>query len=643
MSNRIHQLSSDVANQIAAGEVIERPAGAVKELVENALDAGARRIQIDIEEGGKKLIRVRDDGSGMSAGDAVLCLQRHATSKISGADDLWRVQTLGFRGEALPSLAAVSRLEITTREEGSEVGTQLVVEAGQVLDVSETGCAPGTEISVRGLFFNTPARFKFLKSDAAEAARISEMIGHLALAYPAVSFVLKHNGNEQVRVEAGGDAFNALVAVLGREVARQMLPISTSEEFENMRVSGFTGRPQLTRANRNGQLFFVNGRIIKSRALQHAFGAAYEGLLHGRDRFPLGVVFLQVAPGAVDVNVHPAKSEVRFAREGEAHHALRVAVRDTLVGAQLAPNWGFAANEPRDGGLYGPFGRSAPPQKMESESAETAENRATNTASNTNTNTAPNSGFYAPPATTPNYGSYAQPVPTDDERERFRAHLEEIRSGARPNFEPQLFSAPEPAPKLKLRPLAQITNNSYMLCEGEDGLYIVNQHRAHERILADNAIAAAALKAVESQRLMIPFTVEIGARAIAAVEENGKLLGDLGFEVETFGGNSLLVRAVPVLVAKGDYERAFGDLLDELVSGHAGRDLEERRRALLTMLACKNAIKAGDALPLEAMQRLVDDLANVENPSICPHGQPILIKISTYELHKKFEREYAMR
>lgn len=649
MSNRIHQLSSEVANQIAAGEVIERPANAVKELVENALDAGARRITIEIEEGGKKLIRVRDDGYGMSAGDAVLSLQRHATSKISGADDLWRVQTLGFRGEALPSLAAVSRLEITSREEDAEVGTQLVVEAGNVLDVSEVGCAPGTEIVVRGLFFNTPARFKFLKSDAAEAARISEMIGHLALAYPTVSFVLKHNNNEQLRVEANGEAFNALVAVLGRDTARQMLPISTSEEFENIRVSGFVGRPQLTRANRNGQLFFVNGRIIKSRALQHAFGAAYEGLLHGRDRYPLGVVFLQVAPGAVDVNVHPTKSEVRFAREGEAHHALRVAVRDTLVGAQLAPSWGFAANEPQDGGLYGPFGRNSPPPRSSEASGGAAPQNQPAMRPYGEGSTPPS----APPARpfTPNYSSFSEasisrpltPTPTEEDREKFARHLEEIRSGARQQFEPQLFPEPEPKAKLKLRPLAQITNNSYMLCEGDDGLYIVNQHRAHERILADNAITAAELKPVESQRLVIPFTVEVGARAIAAVEEHGHLLTQLGFEVETFGGNALLVRAVPYLVAKHDYERAFGDLLDELVSGHAGRDLDERRRALLTMLACKNAIKAGDALPMEAMQRLVDDLAEVENPSICPHGQPILIKISTYELHKKFEREYAMR
>jgi DNA mismatch repair protein MutL len=226
----------------------------------------------------------------------------------------------------------VSRLEITTREEEAEVGTQLVVEAGRVLDVSEVGGAPGTEITVRSLFFNTPARFKFLKSDAAEAARISEMIRHLALAYPSVSFVLTHNGREQLRVEAQGEAYNALVAVLGGDTARHMLPIFTSQEFGSIQVTGFVGRPQLTRANRNGQLFFVTGRVIRSQNLQHAFRAAYEGLLHGRDRYPVGAVFLQVAESEVDVNVHPAKSEVRFVNEGEAHHALRVAVRDTLVG-----------------------------------------------------------------------------------------------------------------------------------------------------------------------------------------------------------------------------------------------------------------------------------------------------------------------
>jgi DNA mismatch repair protein MutL len=621
---RIRRLPPEVANQIAAGEVIERPANAVKELVENALDAGARRIQIELEDGGKKLIRVRDDGIGMSASDAVLCLQRHATSKLQSADDLWAIQTLGFRGEALPSIAAVSRMELTTRESTAEIGTRLIVEAGQVLDVSELGCASGTEIVVRNLFFNTPARFKFLKSDSAEAGRTTEMIGHLALAHPHVSFSLKHNGNESLRVEAGGDAFNALVCVLGREVARQMLPIpEIVDENSNIRVTGFAGRPQLTRANRNGQIFYVNNRVVKSRAIQHAVQAAYEGLLHGHGRFPLAVLFISIPPNAVDVNVHPTKSEVRFAREWEVHHAARVATRDALIASQLTPNWGFAEAGDRRleaGGNHAPTfqppgSRFQPPSRP----------------------VAPRGGdLSAFRAAYQNAGSF---------NENFSSASTPFLEPRTSNLEPDQSTLPasEPEGKLRLRPLGQIQNNAYILCEGEDGLYIVSQHRAHERVLADKALAEAEGKPVESQRLVIPLTVEVGVRALAALEENSELLKNLGFEIEAFGGASVLVRAVPSLVAHGDYEVAFADLLEELISGMAGRDLHERRRKLLTMLSCKNAIKAGDPLRPEEISGLLEDLLQVPNPSICPHGQPILIKISTWELNKKFEREYASR
>jgi DNA mismatch repair protein MutL len=624
---RIRRLSPEVANQIAAGEVIERPANAVKELVENALDAGARRITVEIEEGGKKLIRVRDDGVGMSASDAVLCLQRHATSKLQSAEDLWAINTLGFRGEALPSIAAVSHVEITTREHSSEIGTRLVVEAGQVLEVSEVGCAAGTEIVVRGLFFNTPARFKFLKSDSSEAGKTAEMIGHLALAHSHVAFSLRHNGSENLRVEANGDAFNSLVCVLGREVARQMLPIPESfDESSNIRVSGFVGRPQLTRANRNHQIFYVNNRVVKSRTLQHAVQAAYEGLLHGHGRFPLAVLFIQIPPNAVDVNVHPTKSEVRFAREWELHHAARVAARDALVASQLTPNWNF--QQSGDGIRNTEFGSASTP---------------------------------APPYS-PQYSNntdWSHPVaPRGGDLSAFRAAYQNATSFD-PNststppssFSPYPFdnqstlpdAIPEAEQKLQLRPLGQIQNNAYILCEGADGLYIVSQHRAHERVLADKALAEAEGKPVESQRLVIPLTMEVGPRALAAMEENADLLKNLGFEIEAFGGASVLVRAVPSLIAHGDYEVAFADLLDELLSGSAGRDLYERRRKLLTMLSCKNAIKAGDPLRPEEIDGLLKDLLEVPNPSICPHGQPILIKISTWELNKKFEREYASR
>jgi DNA mismatch repair protein MutL len=639
VSNRIRKLEPEIANQIAAGEVIERPSNAVKELVENALDAGARRINIDIEDGGKKLIRVRDDGSGMNASDAVLCLQRHATSKLRDAHDLWAINTLGFRGEALPSIAAVSRLEINTRETGAEAGTRVAVEAGVVTDVSESGCAEGTEIVIRDLFFNTPARFKFLKSDAAEAARTAEMIGHLALAYPDVAFRLRHNGNELLRVEAGGNPFNAVVCVLGSETARQMLPIAPSSEDETspVKVTGFVGRPQMTRANRNTQIFYINGRVVKNRTIQHALSAAYEGLIHGGGRFPVAVIFIQMPPGAVDVNVHPTKSEVRFAREWEIHHAVRIAARETLAAAQLTPDWQF---QPRAVAPQG-SGDSVLGARESGATDSSPHNQILNTQ---------------PPG---DYRGFSQPVaPTGGDINAFRAAYPQPQA---PNWQPptqqpnhpttqqpnNLFPdyAPPEEKKLSLRPLAQISHNAYILCEAEDGLYIVCQHRAHERILADRAIEAAEGRAVESQRLVIPFTAEIGPRAAAALEENAEMIKNLGFEVESFGGSSVLVRAVPTLVAHGDYQTAFSDLLDEMISsdGKPGRTLQDKRRALLTMLSCKNAIKAGDPLQPEQMQRLVEDLMTVSNPGICPHGQPILIKISTLELDKKFEREYASR
>lgn len=633
--SRIRALAPEVANQIAAGEVVERPANAVKELVENAIDAGARRIEIEIEEGGKKLIRVRDDGTGMSGEELVLALQRHATSKLETAADLQSIQTLGFRGEALPSIASVSHCEIVSRLHDSDIGTRVEVEGGKVNDISEIGCAAGTEITIRGLFFNTPARFKFLKSDAAESGRISEMVGQLALAYPHIAFRLRSNGNETLRSEAGGVSLNAVTCVLGRDIARQMLPIAAPAEVAEgeIRVAGFAGRPQLTRSNRNLQLIFVNGRLIKSRSLQHAIAAAYEGLLHGHNRFPIAVVFLDVPPNSVDVNVHPTKSEVRFAREWEVHHALRVALRETLVSSQLAPDWGFA----RDAQITGPF-HSVP---------------ANATPSTVEIDRTPVDRAAIPPADF--QGFHHDVAPTGGSIQQFRAASQNFAGNG---YAPQPFSysppleqgqsalpgvaAPE-AETLALRPLGQISNNAYILCEGRDGLYIVCQHRAHERILADRAIAAAEGRPVEAQRLVIPYTAEVGPRALAAIEENGALLQDLGFEVEPFGGASVLVRSVPTLVAGKDYEIAFHDLVDDLASGGAGLTIQERRRALLTMLSCKNAIKAGDPLRPEQIQGLLDDLMTVPNPGICPHGQPILIKISTLELDKKFEREYASR
>ena len=631
---RIHRLPPEVAGRIAAGEVVERPSNACKELVENALDAGARRIVVEMEAGGKVLLRVRDDGCGMSAGDAVLALQRHATSKLSQLEDLQNIQTLGFRGEALPSIAAVSKLELVTREHGAEAGTKLIVEGGEIKEASEIGCVEGTEITVRQMFYNTPARFKFLKSDAAEAGRINELIGQMALANPHVSFSLTNNGSQMTRVDAAGDGFNAVVSVLGRDTARQMLPLDESSE-SGIRVHGFAGRPQLTRANRNAQITFVNGRMVKSNTIQHAILAAYEGLLHGHRRFPVAVLFLQVPSSMVDVNVHPSKNEVRFARDGEIHHAVRAAIRATLSASQLAPEWRFDQDSASDKSTFTPLDSRI---------------RGNDVAA-----TQPYKSTFPPQQSTPFQGksTFIQPtqeiysphsrpvVPGGGDISQFHQSLQQMREteqSALPEMPPSIYPGP-----LQLRPLGQIQQNAYILCEGDDGLYIVSQHRAHERILADRALEAAQDKPLESQHLVIPLTVEMGPRALAALDENNALLKTLGFDVEAFGGNSVLVRAVPSLLRPADYETAFNDLVDELISGQGGQNLADRKRHLLITLSCRNALKAGDPLSAPQIDQLLKDMLQLPNYSICPHGQPILVKISSWELNKKFEREYASR
>jgi DNA mismatch repair protein MutL len=633
---RIHRLSPEVAGRIAAGEVVERPSNACKELVENALDAGARRIVVEMEAGGKVLLRVRDDGCGMNASDAVLALQRHATSKLAQLEDLQNIQTLGFRGEALPSIAAVSKLELVTREHGAESGTKLIVEGGEIKEASEIGCVEGTEITVRQMFYNTPARFKFLKSDAAEAGRINELIGQMALANPHVSFSLTNNGSQMTRVDAAGDGFNAVVSVLGRDTARQMLPLDESNE-SGIRVHGFAGRPQLTRANRNAQITFVNGRMVKSNTIQHAILAAYEGLLHGHRRFPVAILFLQVPSAMVDVNVHPSKNEVRFARDWEIHHAVRAAIRATLSASQLAPEWNFDKDGAEDKSTFGERGHGVP-------AVEPIQPRHGGRGHDVDSRLRGNDGYKSTfGAPSPNiYPDNSRPVvPGGGDISQFHQSLQQMREteqSALPEMPPSIYPG-----RLQLRPLGQIQQNAYILCEGDDGLYIVSQHRAHERILADKALEAAQDKPLESQHLVIPLTVEMGPRALAALDENNALLKTLGFDVEAFGGNSVLVRAVPTLLRPADYQTAFNDLVDELISGQGGQNLADRKRHLLITLSCRNALKAGDLLSSPQIDQLLKDLLELPNYSICPHGQPILVKISSWELNKKFEREYASR
>ncbi|NCO39734.1 MAG: DNA mismatch repair protein MutL [Armatimonadetes bacterium CG_4_10_14_3_um_filter_66_18] len=598
MPDRVNVLDASIANKIAAGEVIERPASVVKELVENALDAGAQNIEVDVEAGGKRLLRIQDDGCGMSQRDAVVAFQRHATSKLRCLDDLFRVTTLGFRGEALPSIASVSQVQVTTREAGVPEGTRITLEGGEVTDVSEIGCPPGTTFVVQNLFFNTPARLKFLRTDATELGHISALIARFTLSHSHVSFTLRHNDQELLRHTADSDPLSALVSVYGKDAAQQMLPVDSRNPA--LTITGFVSKPALTRANRNQQNFFVNKRHVRNRSLSHAVAEAYRGLMGG-DRFPLVVLTLELDPEVVDVNVHPTKSEVRFTRESEIHALALRAVRDTLSASQLVPAMGVPQQPPPPSAGH----HSAPFQHALDVSTA--------------------AGFQ----------------PSTASPDLFRRAFEE-KAGLRPPESPVPAAPPElmperPASALNLRPVGTI-RNTYILCESEDGLLIVNQHRAHERVLMQREQEQRDGTPMASQQLVVPFTLNLSHREAACLTENLALLGQLGFDLEPFGRDTFLIRAVPLMFASQRYEEALRDFLDELLSTTNTGSLNRREDALRAMLSCRGAIKAGDRLAPQEIDRLLTDLQRTDNPYICPHGQPIIVGISHHELDKKFER-----
>lgn len=588
MPPRIRLLPAEVAARIAAGEAIERPAAAVKELVENALDAGAARVAVEIEEGGLSLIRVADDGCGMGREDALLALERHATSKIENAEDLFRLRTLGFRGEALPSIAAVSRLRIVTCEQGAAEGTAIEVEGGKVTGVAAAGAPPGTLVEVRDLFFNTPARRKFMKSPAAEAARAAEALAALALGHPGVHFELSHNGRSLRRYPAATDPLERVLAVTGIERAADLLPIRAA--VEGFTLSGWVSRPGLVRRSPEGLFFLVGRRAVRDRMLQHALLQGYaERLVRGE--YPLAALFIEGPEGAVDVNVHPAKSEVRFARPGVVFELTRRATAQALYEAGLSAWWGGAAPPEaavelgeRQAPLAGPAARRPLPIAF-------PEDRV------------------APPVFPPRPESAATPP---------AGEIEVIEKRG-------FFS--------RLRPLGQL-DAAFLVCEGEEGLVLVDQHAAHERILYEKLTEPGGGR----QALLIPETVELGARAMAAILPHLEVLRQAGFELEPFGAETLKLTAVPAVLGRG----AAGPLLAEFASAlaaaqGAGAPFEARER-LRRLAACHGAVRAGQALSPPEMQALLAGLDSCRNPGTCPHGRPTFLLWGKGMIAKAFKR-----
>lgn len=580
---RIAVLDPATVNQIAAGEVVERPAAVVKELVENALDAGARKIHVEISGGGLERIVVTDDGCGMDPDDAALAFERHATSKIRRAGDLEAVSTLGFRGEALPSIAAVARVTLRTRTRDALGGVELSLEGGRLLGSSPAGVPAGTTVVVEDLFFNTPARQKFLRSPSFEGGLCVETAGRLALARPDVAFTVRSNGREVFAVPGRGNLKEAIAAVLGPATAREMAPVTW--EGDGITLDGFAGRPTLTRSSRRQQILIINGRYVKSFIVAGAIDGAYRDFMPA-GRHPVVVLRLGIDPAAVDVNVHPAKLEVKVADQAALVGLTLAALRVALGGA--APGRTAADLEAEE-----PPGRSGPP---------VAGGWA-------------GGGGGVPPAG----AKFRQPDP-----------------GA--VAEALAFYAPA-APTL-LRYLGWLPP-TYILARGPDGLYIIDQHAAHERVLYEEFLDRLSARSGASQMLAAPVPLELGPREAAAVAEHAPVLESLGFVVESFGGGTAVLRGVPAAGWRGedtgDAAELFRDLLERL--GETGvSDPGAAHGLLAASLACHRAVRGGSALDPAEAQRILDRLQAAREPAICPHGRPTYFKVTTAELARRFQR-----
>jgi len=653
---KIHVLPEHVANKIAAGEVVERPASVIKELLENALDAGARRIRVNVEAGGKKLMQITDDGCGMSRDDAMLAFERHATSKLRTADDLLSVATLGFRGEALPSIASVSRLRLETCSPGDAAGTVIEINGGKLLRVEEAGLPPGTSIAVRDLFFNVPARKKFLKAESTELSHIASLVTHYALAHPDKHFELHSLTNAMLVASPVGTHAERIYQVFGKETLEQLIPIAALVELQRIglpqpppwarreqeeedtaarepgkiRVHGFVSKPEIQKLNRSSIYIFVNQRLIRDRLVQHAVTEAYRNILPPTV-FPVVLLFLELPAAEVDVNVHPSKTEVRFRQQSVVHDFVRDSVRAALIKARPAPQ--FAAE----------IGARPTATPSLSSAARAA-------------GAAPVSGnwreLYSPAA---DFALRPAELPPETQRLHFEGGIAVEANAALPvaRFPRQTFGGagscgdalPEPeaesdsslASLSTLKPLGQI-RNSFILAVNQDGLWIVDQHVAHERVLFERILRQRAAERVESQRLLMPIIVELDPAQQAVFTEIADELRGNGFDLEPFGSRTIAVKVSPAGVDAAQVEHMLHELLDQFASEEQALNLEKARGRIAASIACHAAIKVNMPLEQNKMEWLLAELAKTECPMTCPHGRPVVLRYSVKDIQRAFKR-----
>jgi len=605
--SKIKILPEILSNKIAAGEVVERPASVVKELVENALDAGGTRVAVDVAKGGRSLIRVSDNGTGMAHDDALLALERYATSKIFKDQDLFSINTLGFRGEALPSIAAVSRFNLTTRAATADSGTEIVVEGGKIKNVSAVGAPVGTMVTVRQLFFNTPARRKFLKTIGTEMGHIADMVARIALGNPEVQFRLTHNDKRVKNWSPSSDKFARVVDVLGSDLQNRLYDVELRSE--TVGISGWISSPRASRRTSRGIYIYVNGRFVRDRIVQHALFDGYSQRLV-KGQFPVAVIFITVPPDAVDVNVHPTKNEVRFAHQKNVHEAVRRAVAQTLY-EKGRPGWGNTRSSATD--KFRIQGRIS-----EAVHSEFGMRKA--------------EGGNQGPEIGKRGISFGKLDAEKTVAVRYRASSIESRASSSPQhpiWGNRRFS--------DMRVIGQF-RNTYIVCESEQGLILIDQHAAHERVLFEQFSRRAADARKSAQRLLVPETVELGYREAGVLEKLIAQLGELGLEIEPFGGNTFVVKAVPALLAGREIKPVLIEIVEKIAQTGAASGLDDLLDESRMVLACHAAIRANQSLSQTQIESLLAQLDGCQNLSHCPHGRPTWIHWDTRDLEKLFKR-----
>ncbi len=679
---RIHVLPEHVANKIAAGEVVERPASVIKELLENSLDAGARRIRVNVEGGGKKLIQITDDGCGMVRDDAMLAFERHATSKLANADDLLSIATLGFRGEALPSIASVSRLRLESRAAEEPAGTVIEIAGGKILTIEEAGLPLGTSITIRDLFFNTPARKKFLKSESTELSHIASLVTHYALAHPDKHFELHNTTNAMLVAPPVRDHSERIYQVFGRETLNQLIPLAAETPLHHtglpqpppwvrarleaerirhgedeltiaeaaaenpgvLRTHGFVSKPEVQKLNRNSIFIFVNGRLIRDRLILHALTEGYRNIIPPTV-FPVVLLFLEMPFTEVDVNVHPSKTEVRFRQQSFVHDFVRESVRAALMKARPVPQFTSEIHASPTASQH-----LTPGARM-SQQIENMASRAGIIGELVNEVDA-------------HFALHPPSPPPINERLGFGDDAITIEANAAipvARFAPQTFGgelrpanpvapradlAPqEPAangadetPVLAtLKPLGQV-RDSFILAVNEEGLWIIDQHVAHERVLFEKVLRQREAEHVESQRMLMPLVVELTPAQHAVFSDICDELQRNGFEVEPFGTRTIAVKTAPAGIDASDIERMLHELLDQFERERQALNLETMRREIAASIACHAAIKINTPLTPDKMEWLIRELARTECPMSCPHGRPVVLRYSVKDIQRAFKR-----